>query len=57
MMAKAQLCPVCGGTGKYREEKGKMVTCHGCSGRGSIELQEEPPVHIPMVYDHLEKRA
>lgn len=30
-MARAQICPVCGGEGKY---KGKP--CHGCGGKGWI---------------------
>lgn len=34
---KAVLCPVCNGTGKYNEAQ-----CHGCDGRGWVEVQEDP---------------
>lgn len=44
---KAQICPVCNGSGRYREEYnfGHSVTsgssytertCHGCGGKGYI---------------------
>ena len=38
-MAKAVLCPVCGGTGKlyppYPQAAGvNEVICHGCEGKG-----------------------
>jgi len=32
---KAELCPVCKGEGKYKGEK-----CHGCDGKGWIEVRE-----------------
>lgn len=32
---KAQLCPVCKGTGDYRGGK-----CHGCQGKGWVEVHE-----------------
>jgi len=44
-MAKAVICPVCGGRGRvlppvlYNDEnEGKI--CHGCSGRGWVEVSE-----------------
>jgi hypothetical protein len=41
---KAQLCPVCGGCGKYHDhrqvyphcEGGVVDTCHGCKGKGYV---------------------
>jgi len=35
-MAKAELCPVCKGEGKYKEQK-----CHGCNGYGWVQVCEE----------------
>ena len=32
---KAELCPVCKGEGKYKGEK-----CHGCDGKGWVEVRE-----------------
>jgi hypothetical protein len=56
---KAELCPVCRGSGKYpyiikpnpfldpsKSEEPKNVKqhdCHGCNGRGWISLPEDPP--------------
>lgn len=43
---KAQLCPVCLGTGKIFERNylttstGEQKTCHGCGGRGWVEVTE-----------------
>lgn len=33
---KAELCPVCLGSGKY-----KLGTCHGCNGKGWIVIPED----------------
>ena len=33
---KAVLCPVCNGAGKVKEE-----TCHGCGGKGWVEVRGE----------------
>lgn len=32
---RPELCPVCKGEGKYKEK-----TCHGCDGKGWIEIDE-----------------
>jgi len=54
---KAQLCPVCNGSGQYtkytftsnilvpgpRKAEGKPKTCHGCQGKGWIMLPESKP--------------
>ena len=39
-MAHSEKCPICHGVGKI---EGK--TCHGCFGRGWIEVRDE---HIPL---------
>jgi len=53
-MAHAEKCPVCGGSGGYKGMPdpgstviiGPWITCHGCSGRGWVTVQdEEPPVY------------
>lgn len=36
LSARASLCPVCHGTGKYPPAQGN--TCHGCEGRGWVKL-------------------
>jgi len=35
-MAHAQICPICHGIGKYCG-----YPCHGCGGRGWIEVRDE----------------
>ena len=35
----ALLCPVCKGSGKYTGDK-----CHGCNGRGWVQVPEDRPV-------------
>jgi hypothetical protein len=44
-MSKAELCPVCNGQGKINPMNetvtttvGHPVTCHGCDGKGWIEV-------------------
>lgn len=37
-MAHAQQCPVCGGSGKVKEK-----ICHGCDGRGWVEVSDTYP--------------
>lgn len=39
-MAHAQKCPICNGEGKYKEQ-----TCHGCGGKGWIEVQDRDQLH------------
>lgn len=48
-MAHAERCPVCGGSGKLRDD-GKTTcpmpkTCHGCSGKGWITVQDSVYPH------------
>jgi hypothetical protein len=43
---KAQLCPVCNGEGEvFKGTPGtldrKKATCHGCAGKGWVEVHEE----------------
>ena len=33
----AECCPVCGGLGKVQSD----VICHGCGGRGWVEVRDE----------------
>jgi len=33
---KAQICPICSGEGKYKNKE-----CHGCGGKGWIEVRED----------------
>lgn len=33
---KAVKCPVCDGSGKYKEKE-----CHGCDGKGWVEVKED----------------
>jgi len=41
---KAVLCPVCNGTGVYSKDRWDM--CHGCGGKGWVEVREEPITYI-----------
>lgn len=51
-MSRAVICPVCGGCGEYSPAKDKGSTggppkrsCHGCGGRGWVEVGcSEPPI-------------
>lgn len=38
MVEHAEVCPVCQGSGKYKEEK-----CHGCDGRGWVKVGTDYP--------------
>ena len=45
-MVKAVKCPVCGGSGKVQSGIISVVapmfeTCHGCGGKGWVEVSEE----------------
>jgi hypothetical protein len=49
----AELCPVCLGTG-HRErlrvpssEITKETICHGCGGRGWVEIEDSTPQYMP----------
>ncbi len=42
-MAQAVICPVCLGKGKIDEE-----TCHGCGGKGWVEVQDYQPPYYPV---------
>ena len=62
---KADLCPVCMGTGRYHtisvdnEEKVDHTrACHGCDGKGWVEVHEEvwyasSPMTLPDLYSHI----
>jgi len=45
-MAHAEKCPVCGGTGKVKDNNygsktdGNDVECHGCGGKGWVEVSD-----------------
>ena len=46
-MAHAETCPVCGGSGEKRKEiPGDCVTvsCHGCDGKGWVEIGSDSVV-------------
>jgi hypothetical protein len=54
---KAQLCPVCNGSGKLTIEGSitdtsiswpRYNTCHGCSGKGWVEVSDEQPYINPI---------
>lgn len=52
-MAKAVLCPVCSGSGKYESN-----VCHGCGGKGWVEVSDEHgyliyPYPYPYPYPYL----
>lgn len=44
-MAKAEKCPVCVGTGKF-----EGVPCHGCGGKGWVEVGDSYPIPYPLPY-------
>ena len=37
---KATKCPVCEGTGKYKEKE-----CHGCDGKGWVSVSGDYPIY------------
>ena len=46
-MAHAETCPVCSGSGKkHKEIPGNCVTvsCHGCGGKGWVEVGPDDPI-------------
>jgi hypothetical protein len=59
-MAQAQICPVCGGKGQIEKHPGQTttdasfgVTCHGCNGKGWVEVggYEPYPQYPSMPYE------
>jgi len=45
---KPMLCPVCNGTGKYHDASIHHTwDCHGCGGKGWVEVHEETPTTYP----------
>jgi len=49
-MAKADVCPVCGGEGRITKQTCGIttaakftVTCHGCGGKGWVEVASGYP--------------
>lgn len=41
-MKRAELCPVCFGSGKWKSNK-----CHGCEGKGWVEVGRDMNLPIP----------
>jgi len=56
---KAVLCPVCDGDGQLKDAifegrettKITMKLCHGCGGKGWIEVAEDKDVAISRIWD------
>jgi DnaJ-class molecular chaperone len=47
---RAVICPVCNGSGKYNgleQTNFEDVTCHGCDGKGWVEVHDEYPTYVP----------
>lgn len=43
---KAVICPVCNGEGKLNKTTGVFPPdCHGCDGKGWVEVHEDPITH------------
>ena len=54
-MSHSEKCPVCNGTGKIvrwdgwgmgdaASVKARMQHCHGCGGRGWVQVEDEPRI-------------
>jgi len=41
---KAVICPVCEGSGKYKDKK-----CHGCDGKGWVSVMVDYPPCYPSI--------
>ncbi len=51
-MAHAQICPVCLGKGILPADKYSTAAeekCHGCNGRGWVEVSDEPAYYPPIL--------
>ena len=52
-MARAEICPVCSGTGVYPkldpDDKTQVTPnlCHGCQGKGWISVEDTYPPYYP----------
>lgn len=52
-MNKAELCPVCKGSGIYTKaeigtaKEHEKWSCHGCNGTGWVEVGYDPPHYHP----------
>jgi len=50
-MAHAEICPLCDGNGNKDGQPdnpgGTNKFCHGCGGRGWLEVADEIPYYIP----------
>lgn len=49
-MAHAETCPVCRGSGCTDDGKEPRITvdCHGCNGKGWVEIGSSDPIAVPM---------
>jgi DnaJ-class molecular chaperone len=47
-MSHAEVCPICHGTGKTKIITKDNTTCHGCGGKGGIEVSDPYPLYIPL---------
>ena len=60
IMSHAQSCPICFGKGKIKDPDYNpqlsgdpiMVTCHGCGGRGWVQVEDTYPPKNPYVNPH-----
>lgn len=60
--SQVEICPVCHGSGKYKQYDNmnyvsgisyKEVTCHGCKGKGWIELVKNDYKRFPNWENHI----
>ena len=56
-MAHAEICPICHGRGKIKNPMDITapveITCHGCGGKGWIEVSDETPVFNPWPWPYV----
>lgn len=58
-MAHLEICPICWGEGKVIKPESKwLVLCHGCGGKGWVEVSDQPmePIYRP-IYGHSHIRS